>query len=160
VSADPIWLTADQQRAWRAYLYANNRLMETLDRELQVAYGIGHPYYEIFVNLSEAPGRSMRMSDLAAATRSSRSRLSHAVARLEEKGWVERRGFTGDRRGQVAVLTDAGFALLEKAARVHVEGVRRYLIDPLSAEQIAQLERISRIIYQAIPGDARLPLPE
>lgn len=155
-----MWLTAPQQRAWRAYLYANQRLMESLDRDLQSTYGIGHPYYEIFVNLSEAPDRSMRMSELAAATRSSRSRLSHAVARLEENGWVERRNFPGDRRGQLAVLTNAGFELLEKAARTHVAGVRRYLVDPLSAEQLAQLEEISRVIYRALPGEFGLPLPE
>ncbi len=100
---DPLWLTESQQRAWRTYLYSNRRLMETLDRELQSAHGIGHPYYEIFVYLSEAPDRSMRMSKLAAATRSSRSRLSHAIARLEENGWVERRDFPGDRRGHAAL---------------------------------------------------------
>ena len=157
---DPLWLTESQQRAWRAYLYSNRRLMETLDRELQSTHGIGHPYYEIFVYLSEAPDRSMRMSKLAAATRSSRSRLSHAIARLEENGWVQRRDFPGDRRGQVAVLTDAGFALLEKAARTHVAGVRRYLIDPLTDEQLAALEDASRIIYKAVPGELGLPLPD
>lgn len=160
MTEEPRWLSARQQRAWRAYLYSNRLLMERLDRELQAAYGIGHPYYEIFVNLSEAPDRAMRMSELAAATRSSRSRLSHAVARLEESGWVERREFPGDRRGQVAVLTDAGYALLTKAARVHVAGVRKYLVDPLSEEQLDQLDAIGRAIYAALPEDeSALPLP-
>jgi len=136
------WLTAAEQRAWRAYLEATYLLFDTLDRQLQQDAGIPHGYYEILVRLSEAPDRQMRMSRLADLTRSSRSRLSHAVARLEERGWVERIDCPSDRRGQLAHLTDTGFAALEQAAPGHVETVHQTFIDPLSAEQIAQLETI------------------
>jgi DNA-binding MarR family transcriptional regulator len=140
------WLTPDEQRAWRAYLEASRRLLDTLDRELQRDAGMPHAYYEILVRLSEADERTMRMSDLAAATGSSRSRLSHAVARLEEAGWVARRSCPTDRRGQLAALTDAGYAALSAAAPGHVEGVRRHLLDPLTPEQLRQLGEISETL--------------
>ena len=102
-----------------------------------------HAYYEILVRLSEAPRRTLRMSDLAAATTSSRSRLSHAVARLEESGWVRRSTCPTDRRGQLAVLTDQGAAALAAAAPGHVEGVRRHLFDVLTPAQVRELAAIS-----------------
>jgi DNA-binding MarR family transcriptional regulator len=140
------WLTPDEQRAWRAYLEASRRLLDTLDRELQRDAGMPHAYYEILVRLSEAPERTLRMSDLAEATGSSRSRLSHAVARLEEAGWVSRRSCPTDRRGQLAVLTDAGHAALSAAAPGHVEGVRRHLLDALTPAQVRQLCEISETL--------------
>jgi DNA-binding MarR family transcriptional regulator len=99
----------------------------------------------------------MRMSELAERTRSSRSRLSHAVARLEEKGWIERRDCDTDRRGQVAHLTDIGFAALAEAAPGHVEAVRANMIAALTAEQIGQLENIGQAIIQTLdpPSDTR-----
>jgi len=148
------WLTDDEQRAWRAYLEATNLLFDALDRQAQTDAGMPHAYYEILVRLSEAPDRALRMSDLATHTRSSRSRLSHAVARLEERGWVERRDCPTDRRGQVAVLTDVGFSALADAAHGHVEAVRTHLIDQLTPEQVGQLEAIGQAVLKGLesPG--------
>jgi DNA-binding MarR family transcriptional regulator len=87
------------------------------------------------VRLSEAPDRVMRMSDLAEASDSSRSRLSHAVARLEEAGWVRRHDLPDRSPGSFAVLTDAGFDVLVAAAPGHVEGVRQHLFDPLTPDR-------------------------
>ena len=151
--SEPKWLSDEEQGAWRAYLEATVLLFDALDRQLQQEAGMPHAYYEILVRLSESPSRSMRMSELATRTRSSRSRLSHAVARLEEKGWVERCDFPTDRRGQVAHLTDKGFATLEQAAPGHVQAVHSYVIDKLSAEQIAQLTAIGVAIRDGlVPG--------
>jgi DNA-binding MarR family transcriptional regulator len=149
--ADPEtrWLTAEEQRAWRMFLTATHTLFSTVEGQLQRESGIPHGYYEILVRLSEAPGRALRMSQLAEASTSSKSRLSHAVARLEERGWVERTDCPTDRRGQVARLTPAGFAALEAAAPGHVEQVRKSLFDPLTAEQAAQLSSISEAIVAA-----------
>ncbi len=144
------WLSASEQKAWRAYLEATTLLFDALDRQLQRDAGIPHAYYEILVRLSESECRSMRMSELADATRSSRSRLSHAVARLEERGWLERVDCATDKRGQVAVLTDAGYAALVDAAPGHVEAVRKHMIDQLSAEQISQLEQIGASIVTGL----------
>jgi DNA-binding MarR family transcriptional regulator len=140
------WLTADEQRTWRTFLDATQLLFSAVEGQLQRESGIPHGYYEILVRLSEAPDRSLRMSQLAEASVSSKSRLSHAVARLEERGWVERLDCPTDRRGQVARLTDAGFTALAAAAPSHVEQVRRALFDLLTAEQVAQLDAISAAI--------------
>ena len=135
----PRWLDAEEQRAWRAWLYSSQLLNDRLDRELTRATGIPHAYYEILVQLSETPERQMRMSELADRCLSSRSRLSHAVSRLEERGWVRRQVCAEDGRGLLAVLTDEGFAALEAAAPVHVESVRTHLFDQLSPEQVAAM---------------------
>ena len=143
------WLTADEQHAWRSFLTATHTLFSAVEGQLQRESGIPHGYYEILVRLSEAPGRALRMSQLAEASTSSKSRLSHAVARLEERGWVERLDCPTDRRGQVAQLTDAGFVALEAAAPRHVEHVRRSMFDQLTADQVAQLTAISEAIIAA-----------
>lgn len=140
------WLDPDQQHTWRAFLAATRALMETLDRELQRAAGMPHAYYEILVRLSEAPQRRLRMSELATATGSSRSRLSHAVGRLEQHGWVRRQDCPTDRRGQIALLTDEGLATLAAAAPGHVETVRQHLFDRLTPTQVQQLRRISEAL--------------
>lgn len=142
----PRWLTSEEQRTWRAFLDSHQLLFETLDHELQRDGGIPHGYYEILVRLSEAPDRTLRMSQLAERSQSSRSRISHAVARLEETGWVRRETCATDRRGSMAILTDKGFAALAAAAPGHVEGVRHHLFDQLSPEQVAQLRAISESV--------------
>ncbi|MGH9265840.1 MAG: MarR family winged helix-turn-helix transcriptional regulator [Acidimicrobiales bacterium] len=144
------WLTEDEQRTWRAFLAAMRLLSDQLDRELQRDANMPHTYYEILVRLSETPDRTMRMSQLADTCQSSRSRLSHAVARLEEAGWVQRQACPTDKRGALAVLTDKGYAALEAAAPGHVEGVRRHLFDVLTPEQVAQLGRISAAIRDGL----------
>jgi DNA-binding MarR family transcriptional regulator len=136
------WLTSKEQRAWRLFLTATQTLFSAVEGQLQRESAIPHGYYEILVRLSEADGRSLRMSQLAEASTSSKSRLSHAVARLEERGWVERLDCPTDRRGQVAQLTDAGFAALEAAAPGHAEQVRRSMFDRLTSDQVAQLAAI------------------
>ncbi len=140
------WLDEEQQRTWRAYLDATQVLQRGLEGQLQDEAGMPHGYYELLVRLSEAPERRLRMSALADAAVSSRSRLSHAVAQLEQRGWVRREACPQDRRGQLAVLTDEGFAALAAAAPGHVDAVRRLLIDRLTPAQLAQLRAISEAI--------------
>jgi DNA-binding MarR family transcriptional regulator len=153
----PRWLDADEQRAWRAFLAASRLLFERLDRELQAQSGMPTSYYEVLVRLSETPERAMRMSELARSSLSSPSRLSHAVARLEELGWVRRESCPTDRRGAFARLTDEGFAALEAAAPGHVEGIRAHLIDQLSREQVAQLGEIGEAVVRHLAPDESAP---
>ena len=145
---EPRWLDDEEQKAWRAWLYSTQLLQDRLDRDLTHQTGISHAYYEILVALSETPGRAMRMSELADRCLSSRSRLSHAVSRLEERGWVRRQVCAEDGRGQLAVLTDEGFAALEAAAPVHVESVRTHLFDQLSPEQVAAMRDIGETLLR------------
>jgi DNA-binding MarR family transcriptional regulator len=140
------WLDAEEQRAWRALIALVNQLPLALDRQLQTEAGIGHTDYTVLAMLSEAPGRSLRMSELAEATATSPSRLSHAVARLADRGWVERRPCPTDRRGQVATLTEAGYDVLEGIAPGHAGEVARLVFDPLSKDQVRHLEELATTI--------------
>jgi DNA-binding MarR family transcriptional regulator len=136
------WLDDDERATWLAFVFGTRLFWDEVERDLQRDAQLPFGYYEILVMLSDAPGHTLRMSDLADATQSSRSRLSHAVARLEREGWVRREECPTDRRGANAVLTDAGFAALEAAAPSHVESVRRHLFDQLSPAQVEQLRGI------------------
>jgi DNA-binding MarR family transcriptional regulator len=142
------WLDAAEQEAWRAWMYSSQLLQAQLDRELTRETGISMTYYEILVQLSEAPDQRMRMSQLADECLSSRSRLSHAVARLEERGWIQRQTCPEDGRGQLAVLTDEGFAALESAAPVHVASVRAHLFDQLSPAQVEAMRDVGETLLR------------
>jgi DNA-binding MarR family transcriptional regulator len=135
----PRWLDDDEQRTWRAYVWGSRLMFDALDRQLQRDAGMPHAYYMILAMLSEAPERTMSMSRLADLVRSSPSRLSHAVARLEEANWVRRGRHPTDRRTTLARLTDDGFAALAAAAPGHVAEVRRCLFDRLTADQVRVL---------------------
>ena len=148
--AETRWLSPVEQRTWRSYIEANRLLNEALDRQLQRDAGMPHTYYEILVRLADVPGRSLRMSELAHSSLSSRSRLSHAVSRLEERGWVRRESCPTDGRGALAVLTDEGYAVLREAAPAHVAEVREHLIDRLTPEQVVQLGEITRAICDGL----------
>lgn len=129
-------------------MLATNLLFDQFDRELRRGASMPTTYYEVLVRLSEAPQRRLRMSDLADRSQSTRSHLSHTIARLEQAGWVERQSCPSDRRGSIAVLTDAGFSALEGAAPVHVESVRAHLFDQLDQRQLEQLRAISEQLLQ------------
>lgn len=143
-------MTTCEQEIWRAFVTAVNGLTDHFDRQLQRDAGMPYTYYEILVALSEAPDRTLRMSELAGVRGSSRSRLSHAVARLEEFGWVLRRTCEHDRRGSYAVLTDKGFEALAAAAPGHVTAVREKLFDVLEPHQLNALGEISQKILAGL----------
>lgn len=153
------WLTEDEQRTWRSFLSAGRLLFDRLDRQLHQDADLPHAYYEIMVRLSEAPDRTLRMSELAENSLSSRSRLSHAVARLEEAGWIVRRACETDRRGSFAHLTDEGLARLAGAAPGHVETVRANLFDHLTVEQQHSLREISETLLRHLSGPRIAPPP-
>ncbi len=144
------WLNAEEQRTWRSFLEATRLLWEGLETQLQRDAGMPVSYFQVLVHLSEAPGQGLRMSELAKATGSSRSRLSHAMARLEAAGWAERRSCPTDGRGEVAVLTSQGLAALEEAAPGHVTAVRESLFDALSPGQARELGRISQQVIDRL----------
>jgi DNA-binding MarR family transcriptional regulator len=149
------WLSPDEQRTWRAYLNAHRLLLDAIDAQLRRDSGMPHAYYEILVRLSDTPDRALRMSVLADGLRVSASRLSHAIARLEERGWVRREDCPTDKRGQLAVLTDEGFAALAAAAPGHVEAVRGALFDALDPEQVRWLGAISQTLADHLASRER-----
>jgi DNA-binding MarR family transcriptional regulator len=154
---DTRWLNEEEQRTWRAFLEATRLLYERLETQLQRDAGMPVSYFQVLVHLSEAPGQGLRMSELAQATGSSRSRVSHAMARLEAAGWAERRSCPTDGRGEVAVLTSQGLTALEEAAPGHVTAVRENLFDALSPSQARELGRISRQVIARLRADVEQP---
>lgn len=154
------WLGDEEQRVWRAFLAATGMLNGHLEQRLQSGAGIPHAYYAVLVELSEAPDRTLRMSELAARSRFSRSRLSHAVARMESKGWVRRDTCLTDKRGAQAILTEAGLAVLKEAAPGHVRAVREALFDVLTPAQVHQLGQISTAIVDALAPRCEAALAE
>jgi DNA-binding MarR family transcriptional regulator len=140
--AEPRWLDDKEQHAWRAFIAAQRVVNSRIEQQLQRDAGMPHTYFEILVRLSDAADGRLRMSELAVATLGSRSRLSHAVNRLEKVGWVRREGIESDRRGQVAIITEEGKQKLKETAPGHVETVRQAVFDALTEEQVSQLHDI------------------
>ena len=154
------WLSDDEQRIWRSYLHATTLLEDHLDRQLQRDAGMPHIYYGLLVGLAEAPRRRLRMTELAMKSKITRSRLSHAIARLEKNGWVRREDCPSDKRGQFAVLTDAGVEVLARTAPGHVAAVRQAVFERLTPEQLKTLGEIMQIVAEGLqPGDAGADLP-
>jgi DNA-binding MarR family transcriptional regulator len=139
-TAETVWLTSEQQRIWRAYLLGSARLADKLDADLR-RFGLDLAEYEILVSLEEAPGRRLRMSELAEAVHQSRSRLTHTIARMERAALVRRTTCPSDRRGVWAELTDTGLELLQLAAPSHVAAVRRNFVEAMSEEDYGSLGR-------------------
>jgi DNA-binding MarR family transcriptional regulator len=146
------WLAADEQEAWHVYIRLAKMLMRQLDRDLH-PFGLSTNDYEILVELSQAPDLQLRMTELADLTAQSRSRLSHQITRMEDKGLVRRDACAGDKRGTFAVITARGLATVERVTPCHTDTVRRHFIDQVPAPQLAQvttalgpvLDRLGRV---------------
>lgn len=157
---EPRWLTAEEQLVWRSYIEAATLLEDHLDRQLQRDAGMPHVYYGLLVKLAESPRRRLRMTELAKYAKITRSRLSHAVARLEKNGWVRREDCPSDKRGQFTILTDEGYEVLRRTAPGHVNAVRQAVFDRLTREQQKSLGEIMRIVAEGLqPSEAGADLP-
>ena len=150
---EPRWLDAEESQDWRALARMLVRLPAALDAQLRRDAGISHFEYQVLALLSEAPGRTLRMSALATQAEGSLPRLSQVVARLEQRGWVRRTPDPADGRYTLATLTDQGQAKVTQAAPGHIHEVRRLVLDPLTKTQSRQLREISRRITHAIGPD-------
>jgi DNA-binding MarR family transcriptional regulator len=146
------WLDDEEQTAWRGLLAVIATLERDLDAQLRRDSGMPHAYYMVLVALEEHRQDGCRMSTLAELTLSSQSRVSHAVARLEERGWVRRERSDADGRGTLARLTDDGARALREAAPGHVAQVRRTVFDHLSRDQVHQLAAIAAAITKPDAG--------
>lgn len=139
---ESVWLSDEEQWVWRTFLAVHRRLMESLERQLQRDAAMSLQDYVILSMLSEAPDRRLRMTDLAFISHSSPSRTSHAVDRLETRGWVRRERSDEDGRGSLAVLTDVGLGQVERSAPGHSDAVRTHLFDLMSADELAVFGRV------------------
>ena len=153
-SSTPRWLNATEMKAWRGYIIASRRLLEALDLDLD-AHELSMADYEILAQLSDAPDRAMRMSELADVAMLSRSRLSHRMKVMEKAGWVKREPCADDKRGYFAVMTPKGWKAIVAAAPDHVESVRSRFVDHLTKSDqvvIAEIfERVSKSLRENSP---------
>jgi len=137
----PKWLNPREMKAWRSYIIASRRLLDALDADLE-GHDLSMADYEVLAQLSDAPERKMRMSELAELAMVSKSRLSHRMKVMEKAGWVRRDECESDRRGTYAVMTDQGWNAILKAAPSHVASVRNRLMDHLTVKDQEDLAKI------------------
>ena len=147
--SEPRWLNAAEMKAWRRYIIASRRLLEALDDDL-AAHDISMSDYEVLAQLSEAPERRMRMSELADVAMISRSRLSHRIKVMEKAGWVKREACPIDKRGYFAVMTAKGWKAIVAAAPDHVASVRERFLDALDKGDQKVLAEIFERVAQRI----------
>ena len=135
-------LSLQELGAWRAFLRAHSHISRTLEAELVAEHDLPLPSYDVLLHLAEAPGRRLRMTELADRVLLSRSGLTRLVDRLERDGLVERVACANDARGTHAVLTDAGLDRLRSAAPTHLRGVAEHVTSRLTAEELVQLQTL------------------
>ncbi len=150
------WLTEDEQRAWRGLLRMTAQLNVRMNRQLQDDYGISLAEYDVLVVLSEAPEGRRRVFELTDALAWEQSRVSHQLARMQQRGLIARQECPTDARGAFAVLTEAGRAAIEQAAPAHVEMVRQLVFDGLSPDQLTALTDVTERVLDRLQGPSQL----
>lgn len=154
---EPRWLDESEQQAWRKLAAVILKLPGELEGQLQRDAGMTQFEYWVIAMLSEAPDRTLRLSQLAARSNGSLSRLSHVVTRLEKRGWLRREPCPDDARATLAVLTEAGWEKVVAAAPGHVETVRRLVFDALDRHDVEELGRICGVILDRVEAGAAAP---
>jgi DNA-binding MarR family transcriptional regulator len=144
------WLTAEEEAAWRAFASVLVRLPWALECQLQRDAGLSFIEYHALAMLSESPDRIRRMSDLAAVTNASLSRLSHLIKRLEVRGFVRREADPTNGRYTNAVLTEAGYEHLVASAPAHVATVRQLVIDPFTKAELRKLHNAAERVLRGV----------
>jgi DNA-binding MarR family transcriptional regulator len=155
----PVWLTAEQQRAWLAYIRLQLRLTYELNRQLQTDTDLSLPDYDVLTALGNAPHDRMALSALAAQIGWERSRLSHHLQRMSTRGLVVRTPSRTDRRVTDAVLTSAGREALVGAAPGHVELIRRLFFAGLPEHLIEPFSEALEHVYDTVIDQGTLPRP-
>jgi DNA-binding MarR family transcriptional regulator len=151
---EPRWLDDEEQRAWRSLLDLLRHLGAGMERQL-AGSGVSGADFRLLVPLSEGPPDGLRARDLGQAVGWDRSRLSHQVRRMEERGLLSRGGCSGDARGTVVTITEQGRSALAQAAPGHVEWVRSHVFDPLTPADVAVLTAIAdKVVARLRDGSA------
>lgn len=156
-STDRRWLTPQQQRAWVAYMRVQLRMNYEMNRQLQADSQLSLADYDVLVALSGNRDRAMRVSDLAAQIGWERSRLSHQLRRMEERGLTERKPSAEDGRTSNVVLTERGHAAIIEAAPAHVDLVQRLFFDPLPDNLLAPFTAALEHIHVSLNLNSSLP---
>jgi DNA-binding MarR family transcriptional regulator len=151
--SDAAWLSDHEQCAWRSFMFMHSELRRRLNRQLLREAGLSEADYGVLVQLSEAPAGRLRVFELRDAAGWEKSRLTHQITRMVERGLLERQACQEEPRGQFVALTEAGRTAIEKAAPTHVGHVRRWFIDQLTVEEMATLSEISARVRKRLAED-------
>lgn len=151
---DTRWLDREESEAWRALWSMMTWLPAGLDSQLRADAGLSLPEYHALSQISEAPDRTMRLSELASITNMTLSHLSRVMSRMVNAGWVTRQPDPADGRYTLGSLTEAGWQKVVEAAPGHVQAVRRTVFDQLNAEQVRSLAKISQAVSKAARPDS------
>ena len=149
------WLSAEEQRSWRAFIRLHQKVSSRLTADLQSHSKLSGADFEVLVALTDVPDGRLRFQDLAKAVEWEQSRLSHQIARMTKRGLVAREECAEDGRGAFVVITAHGREVIEAAAAKHVVQVRRLFIDALSPAELAELGRLSELINTRIDSETR-----
>ncbi|MFJ6048992.1 MarR family winged helix-turn-helix transcriptional regulator [Streptomyces sp. NPDC092307] len=152
----PRWLTESEQDAWYAWRRMFPLVNAEIARDLAQDSGLSEADYDVLSVLGSTDGHRMRISALAELMRWSRSRLSHQLTRMEQRGVVRREEVASDGRGAEVVLTAAGITMITEAAPLHVDSVRRHLVDILTPEQLRTLAEVGEVLRERL-GARRKP---
>jgi DNA-binding MarR family transcriptional regulator len=156
--SDTPWLDDREQCAWRSFLNMQTDLRRRLNRQLLREAGLSEADYGVLVQLSEAPAGRLRVFELRGAAGWEKSRMTHQVTRMVERGLLERQACQEEPRGQFVALTEAGRTAIEKAAPLHVGHVRRWFIDHVSDDELAVLSEVSeRVLKRLAEDDPDIP---
>lgn len=153
---EPRWLSEEESRAWRGYEALSTRLSALLHKSLVRNTGLSLSDYAVLVHLSESPEDRLRAYELGTALQWEKSRLSHHLRRMENRGLIERRTCEDDGRGLFVALTPQGRESIEGAAPLHVADVRAFLIDKLTPAQLESLAEITEKVLAGLPTDENL----
>ncbi|GAA4590243.1 MarR family transcriptional regulator [Planotetraspora phitsanulokensis] len=145
-------LSAGEETAWRALAHALVLLPRALDADLIAGHGMSLSEYGVLVQLSEAPDRQLRMSELAMMSSFTPAGMTRIVDRLVAQGFVERRKCAADGRGSFAVLTDAGLRRLENAYPTHLASARRHVMDHIDPADLDAFVRIMSAVSKSAAG--------
>ncbi|MEU9300340.1 MarR family winged helix-turn-helix transcriptional regulator [Streptomyces sp. NPDC048269] len=143
---EPRWLTEPEMDAWYAWRRMFPLVNAGIARDLNQDSGLSEADYDVLSVLGSTQGHRMRISALAVLMQWSRSRLSHQLTRMEQRGLVRRQEVPADARGAEVVLTGPGLSMITSAAPLHVESVRRHLIDILTPEQLRTLAEVGEVL--------------
>jgi DNA-binding MarR family transcriptional regulator len=151
--SDGPWLSDSEQCAWRNFLTMQGDLRRRLNRQLLREAGLSEADYGVLVQLTEAPAGRLRVFELRDAAGWEKSRMTHQVTRMVERGLLERQACPEEPRGQFVALTEAGRAAIEKAAPTHVGHVRRWFIDQVTPDELAMLSEMSERVKKRLAED-------
>lgn len=147
------WLSADEQRSWRAFIRLHQKLTARLGADLQAHSQLSGADFEVLVALTDAPDGRLRFQDLAKEIEWEQSRLSHQIRRMIKRDLVAREECAEDGRGAFVVISPNGREAIEAAAPRHVATVRRLVVDPLTPDELEALGRISDRIIERIDAE-------